>query len=236
MQNDGSESLIKIFFNNKWTRIILIVDALIMVFLVIAAIWNATKTATIVFDVAPIDAKIMVGSDHYENGSFRIHPGTYDVTVSRDGLDTKTFTLELCSGDVVNLSVFLKSGEDNFDFYTFDDNYASFRKLAEIGSHGDNSTFDSDFSAESFISDYEKKYDLFISDVLPIDYSEYELAEHERYLIRDVTVRRGNDEMCEKTLCLEVLMALTKDEDLVKNLLIDNGLNPEDYEIHYEFY
>ena len=236
MQNDGSESQLKAFFKNKWVRIVLAIDALIVVSLIGVAIWNATRTATIVFNVAPIDAKIMVGSDHYENGSFRIHPGTYDVTVSRDGLKTKTFSLELGSGDVVNFSIFLKTEDNNFDFYTLWDNYASFRKLAEIGSKGDNSTFDSDFSAESFISDYQKEYDLFISDILPIEYSEYEWAEHGRTLIKDVTIRRGNAEICEKMLCLEVLTALTRDEDLIRNLLVDNGLNPENYEIHYEFY
>ncbi len=236
MQNDSLESQIKIFFKKRWVRAILIIDAIAIAIIVGVMVWNATKTATLILNVAPVDAKIQIGSGSYQNGTYKMHPGVYDVVVSRDGLDTKTFTVDLGSGSAVYFSVFLKSGEDNFDFYTLDDNFESFRKLAEIASEKDNNTFDSDLSAESFVADYQKKYDEYISGVFPINYSAYDEVDNGRVLTTDVTIRRGSDDICEHTLCLEALMVFTDDADLVYDLLEENDLAPEDYEIHYKYY
>lgn len=236
MQNDGLESQVKVFFKKKWVRTALIIDAIAIVIVIGGIIWQATKTATLILNVAPVDARIQVGSNDYQNGTYRMHPGTYNVVVSRDGLDTKSFTINLEPGSAVNFSTFLKVSEDNFDFYTLSGNYESFRKLAEIAGKSDNNTVDSDLSAEGFIAEYQKKYDEYASNKLPINFSAYEQTDGARILVADVTIRRGSDDICEHTLCLEALMALTNDENLINRLLEENGLNPEDYEIHYKFY
>lgn len=236
MEDAGSESQVKNFFKNKWVRLVLVIDVLVIVFIIGVAIWNATKTATLIINVAPVDAKVQVGSDVYSNGTYKVHPGTYDISVSKDGLDTKTFTVDVGANDAIDFAVFLKAGEKDFNYYTMMNNYESFRKLAEIASAVSNNTFDNDTSAEAFVTDFQKKYNLYESGVLPIEYTTYDVIDGTRVLTADVTIRRGTEDICEKTLCLEALMALTNDNNLINNLLTDNGLNPADYEIHYKYY
>lgn len=234
MQND--ESRLKSFFKKKWVRIVVVVDILAMIFLVGVMIWNSTRTAILTLNVAPVDARIQVGSNVFQNGTYKMHPGTYDVTVSRDGLDTKSFVIELGAGDALYFSVFLKSSENGFGFYTLEGNFESFRKLTEIAGKNDNNTLDSDSSAEEFIASFQEKYNSYISNVLPIEFTEYEKVDNRQVLMKDITIRRGSADICERILCVEALMALTNDKGLVNDLLKENGLNPEDYEIHYKFY
>lgn len=61
MQNDESVSPVRQFFRHKWVRLILALDVVAIVAVVGILIWNATKTATINFSVAPIDASIQIG-------------------------------------------------------------------------------------------------------------------------------------------------------------------------------
>ena len=116
---DGSISLIRGFFRKKWVIITLAVNVIIIVGVVTIAIYNSTKNAIIKFAIAPVDATIAVnGNDSYHNGSYQFQPGTYDIVISRDGLTSKTFNIELQPNNNIAITTFL-SKNGNFDFYTF---------------------------------------------------------------------------------------------------------------------
>ena len=236
MQNSEGTSQFTQFLHKKWVRAVLIINALTIILIVGIVIFNATKTATVVFDIAPVDATIQLNKHgDYHNGTYKVHPGTYEITISREGLDSKTINIELKSNYSTNISTFL-SQEGKFDFYEQKANFESYQKLAQIASAENNYTTDHDSSAEEFIARYNHAYQLY-RDKLPINYVAYREEPRSRSgqtLDKDITIRSSTQ--CEKTLCIEALMALTDDKSLVKTLLQEKGMDIEDYEVIYKIY
>lgn len=232
----NNDPLLKRFLKQKWVLAIISLDLIILVAVIALVVEDALKTSMISFNVAPIDAKVLVdGKEGYGNGMYRFKPGDYEIQILREGLDDKTIEISLTSNSVINVAVFLLD-EGKFDFYTLKGNYDSFYKLAEIASAGNNLTIDNDASAEEFIEQYEKEYAIYAT-ALPIDYSEYDTDEDgKRELVKDITIQANNDKECSLTLCLKALMVGTDDKKLVESLLVEKGFNMEDYEIFYKIY
>lgn len=233
MQNDGSVSPIRAFFRNKWVRIILLANVVAIIVVIGIIINNATKTAIINLNIAPLDASVRIGGlEGRDNGSYQVHPGTYNITVSHDGLETKTLNLELKSGYSTTLTTFLKGEGDSFDFYTLRDNYGSFQKLAEIASAGSNITTDHDTSAEQFISDFKQQYNLYQT-ALPIVYSNYSNTKGYAALGTNVNISASHNNSCRKTLCIDAF-SIGVDPNLTEQLLVESGFNLNMCEIRYE--
>lgn len=227
---DGSATPIGNFFRNKWVRLILIIDVLIIIGVIAIIIYNSTKTAIIDFTVAPVDSTITVNGDSsYNNGSFQLHPGSYEVVISHDGLDSKTFNIELQANNNAAVTTFLAK-DGNFDFYELKDNYSSYLMLERIASSSDNQTTDHDTSAEEFIADFQRNYKLYSTE-LPVTYSEYG---DDGKLSKYISVRANHD--CIITLCLKAIIRSESDEALVDAMLIGAGFNLEDFEIEYKTY
>lgn len=233
---DGSASPIKIFFRNKWVRLILILDVLVIIAIVAIAIYNSTKNAIITFTIAPIDATITVnGNSSYQNGSFQFRPGTYEVVISHDELDSKSFTIELEANSNAAITTFLTK-DGSLDFYELNDNQSSYLMLSRIASSSDNQTTDHDTSAEAFITKFEKNYNLYQTE-LPINHTEYTIIDDKDTMVYDLTIRRASDKSsCIKYLCIEAIMILTNDKNLVNSMLEDAGFNLEDFEVEYKIY
>ncbi|MBR2839989.1 hypothetical protein IKE82_01510 [Candidatus Saccharibacteria bacterium] len=172
MQEQSNLSLIQLFFRNKWVRLCLIFDVILVVVLIFILIWQSTKVSIINFNITPLDATISLNGDSkYENGQYSITPGTYNVSISHEGLETKSFTIDIVPQSVVTISTFLPDTDHTFDYYKLRKNYSSYMKLEEIASAGNNVTTDQDTSAESFIRRFQEDYNAFTTK-LPIDYSE----------------------------------------------------------------
>ncbi len=242
---DGSISPVGKFFRSKWVWLIGAIDIIIIIIIVVVAISEAAKTATISFNITPIDATITVnGSGGYKNSgealdsnnssgeAYSFAPGTYEIQISHADLDTKTFIVDLEPNSNITITTFL-SQDGHFSYYTLKDNYSSFYRLASMASAGNNQTTDHDASAEDFIDDFEKQYGLFTTE-LPIKYKKSEGFGRELQILMDVTIRA--DYSCDITLCLEALMVGTDSKDLVKSLLQEKGFNVEDYEINYTIF
>ena len=233
---DGSMSPIKAFFRNKWVRLILILDLIAIIFIIALVINNATKTAVINFMVTPVDATITInGRDGYRNGgeAYSFAPGTYEVQISHPDLDSKTFVLNLEANHNVTVSTFL-SQNGSFEFYELRDNLSSFEMLAQVASAGNNQTIDQDTSAEAFITNFQKNYNLY-STALPITYSEYDYDEYGREVLsKYITIRESYD--CNVTLCLETAISNEDEKNQAKELLENAGFNIEDFEIEYRVY
>lgn len=230
---DGSVSPIKAFFRNKWVRLILVIDIVIIISIIVTLIINSTKQSIITFNVVPADSQISLnGKGGYSNGSYRLAPGVYDVEISHEGLDTKNFKVDLEKDDISTIITFLHQG-DNFDFYTLRDNIGDYLSLAEIASAGYNQTTDQDISAEGFITEFQKNYDLY-SAQLPIEYRESEGYGANLSILKNITIRADYD--CDVTLCVEALMVGTDSRGFVNSLLQEKGFNVEDFEIEYKIY
>lgn len=156
------------FFHNRWVRLVIILDIIILAVIIAVIIYNVTKTAVIVFDIAPVDATISLNGDSsYTNDTYEVHPGTYEVTISHPDLDTKVFSVNLEPHATTKVITFL-SASGNFDFYEYEDHLDSYEKLASIASASDNQTTDHDTSAEGFLAEQAVKNR--VSSVLPVSF------------------------------------------------------------------
>ncbi|MBQ3352761.1 hypothetical protein IJG89_00185 [Candidatus Saccharibacteria bacterium] len=233
MGNSGFS--LKTILKNKWVIGFLAFDAIVVFIIILLMIIDAKKTVTVEVNVAPLDAVVLIDGHNYKENTFRINPGVHEVQISREGLSTKTFSVDADLDSIFNITTFL-SADGNFDFYTLDNNYASFLELARIGSADNNITMDQDTSAEAFIEKMEKEVELY-QQKLPIDYTKYESVDGRDIMAYDLTMRRASDRSsCTKYLCIEAFMILTDDKNLVNERLEEEGFNMEDYEIVYKVY
>lgn len=225
---------LKDFFRNKWVRVVLIADAIVVLILIILAIVNASKTATLVLDVTPIDATISInGKGNYINGTYDLSPGNYKIDITREGLDGKSFDITIDKGQIATITAYLTSGGD-ISFYKAKDQRNSFEKLRNMISADTNNTTDHDDSAKEAVV---VLYDDFMRlGVLPIEDTLYEGTDAGRRLVRDITIRQSSDQSCETWLCIEALMLKTDNQSIVLKDLENNGFTVEDYEIKYKVY
>lgn len=236
MQNDGSVSRLKRFFSNKWVVAILSANAVAIIVIIAILISNSTKTATVNFNIAPLNAKIQIdGGGEYYNGAYQIHPGSHTITVSREGLTTKTFTMDFPSDYSTTVCTFL-SDDGNLEFYELRDNYESFQQLVAIASAQNNITTDHDTSAEAFIADIQQAYQLF--ELLPIidkTPTQYGFSNGINYAYDYLKIMDGsNNEACTKTLCLYITDTTERGEDFAISIIKRFGYNPNSFQIIYE--
>lgn len=228
---DGSVLSLKAFFRNKWVLLTLALNALVIIIVIIVSlINNSIEEVTLTFNIVPADSQISInGSSENTGNSYRLSPGAYEIVVSHPDLDSKTFTVNLSEGDDAILTTFL-SKDGNFDYYTQRIRLNDFRKLASIASANYNKTTDQDTSAEKFIANFQKNYDLYFT-ALPITYSEYSDG---GLMNKYITIRKSDK--CNLTLCLNARIYSDDDQVLVKKLLEEKGFNTEDFEIEYTYY
>lgn len=229
MQNRWS-SRVRNFLANKWAKILLVVDIMIVIIFAVIFIIDSKRTAKLELNVVPVKSQISVNGDtNYSNGIYRLFPGIYEISVSYPGMNTKVFTVDLSHQDVATVTTFL-SGDDNFDYYRLRDNYDEFVALSKIAESGHNQTTDQDFSAGDFVADYQRNYYLYTTQ-LPATYADYGDDDE---LIKYVTVRSSDS--CEILLCLKAFLFDENDKQLANSLLEGKGFNIKDFEIQYEIY
>lgn len=234
MQDDVMLSPLQAFFRNKWVRLFLVVDVVLLLILILILIWQATKVSTIKLNVVPFDSTITInGKSGFTNGEYSITPGTYQVTISHDDLETKTLAVDISPNNVVSITTFLSDTDKTFDFYKLRKNLDSFYNLKEIASSENNLTTDHDTSAEEFIQKFQTNYTDFTTK-LPIEYYESTGYGETLSIQKNITLKAAYD--CDLTLCIQALVVGTDSKEFVDNLLRDKGINLEDFEIEYKFY
>ena len=234
MQNYTNPSPVQQFFHNKWVISFIVFDVILLIALIATFIWQSTKVSTISFNVTPLDSTIAInGNNNYKNGQYSLTPGTYQISISHEGLETKTFTIDLSPEHLVTISTILSDQAKTFDYYELRSNFASYQKLEEIASADNNTTTDHDTSAESFIQRFQKEYAAFTNQ-LPFDYYESEGYGQTLEIQKNITFSAKYD--CENTLCIKASVVGTEDENFIESLLQEKGFNMEDYEINYVFY
>lgn len=87
------------------------------------AIYLNINNATLKVRVAPVDAKVLVGSKRYRNGEHRIKPGQYEVSITRDGFESHTETLTIEDKGYGEIYLCMDN-TDGVDWYSNDGRYA----------------------------------------------------------------------------------------------------------------
>lgn len=229
-----NESPLALLFRNKVVRIVLIVDVIIALVIIGIAIAKSMKTSTLTLNIVPIDATILVDGKKYQNNSYSFFPGSHKVEISHPDLDTKTFDITLEPGHNFAITTFLKKGDD-LRFYLLRDNLSDFYDLEDIASAGNNSTYDHDTSAETFITNTRAALDLYNNE-LPIEYQEYEENEYGESPVIDITIKQNYAQECQTYLCIKAFILGAADKAFANKLLTNAGFKLEDYEISYNTY
>ena len=234
MQNNEGLSPIQIFFRNKWVRLSLVIDSILIIVLIGVLIWQNTKVSTLNLNIVPNDSVISINGDsRYQNGQYNVTPGTYNITLTHTDLEPKTFTIDISPHHVASITTFLSDQDHTFNFYKLRSNYSSYLKLTEIASAENNFTTDHDNSAEDFIQRFQESYNTFTTK-LPIDYSESTGYGPNLEIQKNITLKANYN--CSLTLCIQALAAGTSSKELINQILLDNGFNTEDFQIEYKFY
>ncbi len=232
---DENISPLREFFHSKYVWIFWAIDIIAIIAVIAVIAHQSAKVSTIYFNVVPVDATISVNGDtHYANGQYEIAPGKYNVSISHDGLETKTLSVDLESHDYSTVNIFLSGSDKNFDFYKLKDNYESFKKLKTIASAEYNITTDNDASAQQFIVDYE--HTLSFLDALPIKGFVYAGSRASMPTGGFTMVKGQNNKACTESACLLIRYHGIGYKKEVMNKIKKAGYNPDDYQIVYERY
>ena len=228
---EGGNSYISNFVANKVVRIIVLVDLLLVVALIAYATVKNTNNAYIYINVAPVDSKVTInGKSHYKNGTYKVKAGSYDISISHEGLKTKTFNLHLDSDEKANMIAFLVGENNDMSYYLERSNSASYEVLNQIAAKGKNVTYDKDKSAEKTIEKYNRAIGL--TKLLPIENTER--GSGDNAIKKSIIIKKSTEDSCKSVLCIDALMLYTTNENEVKSMIVEKGYNPEDYEINYK--
>ncbi len=87
----------------------------VLVISVFAAV-ELPKSGTLELGVAPQDATITIGNGTYKNGTHKMIPGTYSISLKRDGFKDVTGTIIIEDGKVTTLKYCMATKEGNEDY------------------------------------------------------------------------------------------------------------------------
>lgn len=176
--------------------------------------------------VAPHDATILINGQEYRNGIYEIEPGNYTVEISKDGFESKSFSVEAPEKQTGKISTFLVNKKEGMEYYE-----RSQADLNILGTMTDTETVE-------FMKDYNRR--ISIAEYLPIDASYSiegpQVGEGERQgnnIYRQKIANGSTDSRCEWAFCLLVTGDLYN-EEILRNTLLDKGYDLDDYEVIYD--
>jgi len=227
--DNGSVAPIRAFLAKKWVKAVLVLDVVLIVGLVIFGVVQSGRNAIIDFEVTPLDVEISLnGKGGYENGEYKVFPGEYQVRITHEGLEPKELTVTVGANEYVTVATFLKGEDGGFSYYELMDNYSDYESLRAMAAKGDNRTYDGDTSAEGFLEDFERAYEIFEEDFVGVAMP-YEDG------MGDWSVWSGDTTgRCEKTLCLYVVDLPDDKKNELKAMIEGKGYKLEDYQVIYK--
>lgn len=102
-------------------RKLLFAGALVVVVAIVGiliyALVEIPKTSTLVVGVGPKDAKILIDGKKYENRTYKMRPGTYHVTIEREGYQTQESEVVLEKGATGEVRACLTTDGGNEDWW-----------------------------------------------------------------------------------------------------------------------
>ena len=188
--------------------------ALIAIILLITAL-NLKDTSEIEIRVAPASATILIDGKQYQNGNYRIPSGTHQVKIEKAGFNTKEFSFNTASNN--KLFAFLLESDGGYNWYL--NHQEDAQLLTSIG----------DYEATLESEKYYNKYK--ISSVLPIIYANYDTD----YNYTEFRIDGGSFTGCETNFCIKITDTTGGNYELALQKIRETGMNPDDYQILYEY-
>lgn len=201
----------------KQQIIIILGSFLLLIAVIVGVIIYQNSLATLNILVAPASSKITINNKTYSNGEYKLPAGDYKAKIEKDGFYSKEVDLKLNSGELSKLYIYLDQTDGSYSWYLKHPDDDMLR--TEIG----------DYEADNEAKEYTKKYP--ITQILPLVYAHYD----EEYNYTEYQVDGGSFEECKQDFCLKITDTTGGNEENAKNLIKENGYNPEDFEIIYEY-
>lgn len=189
---------------------VVLVDLILLVTIVVLGVLKFTKTAVIDVLVAPATAVVEIDGRSYGTGAYRMYPGEVKATISAEGFEPKTVTLELKSGETTKIYDYLEPVADNTYFYA--KNTADAEIMARVGGEEADKTVKI----------------LSIRDILPIIDFQYAGLDAD-----SIEIVIDQDSVCDATFCLMVTGDTSAGHSKTLEMIREKGYNPEDYKIRY---
>ncbi len=198
------------------TILFLILVSTIISLIVIIADSSRDRTAKLYLSVAPQDAEITLdtGTSLENNTANHIKPGSYKITISKDGYDSQVFEISFEPRETKNITTALLPQNNDFSVYETDyDNLYDLRVYSNSNSNNS--------AVKTFLEAYDKKST--IKDILPLfsnDSTNY-------YYVFYQTDMSG----CKRLYCLEIGTGTDEGYNNALNDIRAHGYNPDDYQI-----
>lgn len=178
---------------------------------------HQNSLATLDLLVAPASSEITINGKRYENGIYKLNPGTYTAEIKKDDFSTKTFTLSLSAGKTTNLHTYLNQTDGSLSWYLDHNDDAIL--ATKIG----------DEEAEEQMKKAQETYPI-LKD-LPIIVDEYDAS----YNYTNYRIDGGNLTDCTHDFCIIITDTTGGNEDAAKAQITNRGYNLDDYEIIYHY-
>ena len=205
---------------HKVLGLVVFLDLIAILVVILAIVLHQTKTATISFKVAPIDAEISInGRNIGREGTQNVSPGDYHVVISMEGMQSKELDVSLKDDEYRLVKVYLLDNDGGFSYYMRnpDELYA----LEQVA----------DEEASKFVKEYRRLSA--ISEILPLTFSNtYDNTTNEIISI-SINWEQGG-ECKEKPFCLLITDLTGKNREKALSMIREAGYNPDDYELVFE--
>lgn len=205
------------FREHKIVTGVILFDLLIIVVMIVMMVMKAGKTATVDIMTVPAVARVRIGGGEYENGTYKVHPGDYEATVSAEGFVAKTVPVEARAGEISKVWVYLVPEEGNLNYYA---------------------QHEEDWENMRLLDDEEAQRVwkvLSIQEELPMEYVKEGINNGDEAIMKYVVIT-GFAMDCDGYYCLKVATAFNKNEDTVRKMLIDKGFSIDNYEVWWKIY
>lgn len=196
-------------------RLTLLFTVIIAVIAIVLTIIFHSTTREVEILIAPTSAAITINGKHYENGVHRLPSGEVSVHIEKPDFISQDFTFDTTKNN--KISTYLLQKDGTFSWY--ESHQEDDVIMSEIGSR----------EAIKEASAYNEKHPVLSE--LPIIFAEYD----EKYNYTEFRIDGGKFQNCSTDFCLKVTDTTGGNFDIAKELLQERGINPEDYEILYEY-
>jgi hypothetical protein len=194
-----------------------IIAATMIVVAIVLQTIEARRTATIDILVTPKSSSIKVGDRSFSNGQHSIEPGSYQVSISKEGFKPYTSEITVESGKTVEVRAILQQADGGIDWYAeHPEDDAIYTALSDK-EYEDNSHIISD------------KFP--IVKVLPIEFANF-ANNYSEYIEYRIDYKISDDG---EKITLVITDATGGNRDRALQKIRDKGFNPDDYEVEYNY-
>lgn len=193
--------------------IVIIISAIISVPLII----DSQKTATLNLFIVPEQSKILINGEEYKNGNYKFFPGEVEISISKDGFETKNFKTDLKANETTLVYKLLNCPDLSLFCYLNEENRNDFNLIPYITHYADNESETLAFYNNSSIIN-----------MLPIHYSAHNDDYSEIYYF---TVQYNG--IAKNRLHLSVTDFYNNGKPIFETILKESGYDANNYEVDY---